>query len=170
MLNHRLVRGLDYYTRTVFEIQPAEGGSQSALGGGGRYDDLIALIGGKPTPAIGFATGMERIVLNLINQGIAVPPAEKPAVFIACMGGNARVEAVKLAAKMRDAGIAVISSSGERSLKAQLRHANAAGASYAAIIGEDEVKAGVVMLRNMETGEQQEMQPDDLIKLAGNGQ
>ena len=170
VLNHRLVRGLDYYTRTVFEIQPAEGGSQSALGGGGRYDDLIAIIGGKPTPAIGFATGMERIVLNLVNQGIAVPPAEKPAVFIACMGENARAEAVKLAAALRDAGIAVISSSGERSLKAQLRHANAAGVKYAAIIGEDEVKAGMVMLRNMETSEQQQMQPGELLKLAGDGQ
>jgi histidyl-tRNA synthetase len=170
VVNHRLVRGLDYYTRTVFEIQPAEGGSQSALGGGGRYDDLIALIGGKPTPAIGFATGMERIVLNLVNQGICIPPAEKPVVFIACLGGNARVEAVKLAAELRAAGIAVISSSGERSLKAQLRHANAAGARYAAIIGEDEVRAGIVMLRNMETSEQQEMQPGELLKLAAAGQ
>jgi histidyl-tRNA synthetase len=170
VLNHRLVRGLDYYTRTVFEIQPAEGGSQSALGGGGRYDDLIAMIEGKPTPAIGFAAGMERIVLNLQNQGISMPPAEKAAVFIACMGRAACVEAVKLAAELRDAGIAVISSSGERSLKAQLRHANVAGVKYAAIIGEDEVKAGVVMLRNMGTSEQQEMPPDELIKLAGGGQ
>ena len=170
LLNHRLVRGLDYYNRTVFEMQPAEGGSQSALGGGGRYDDLIAIIGGKPTPAIGFATGIERIVLNLENQGIGVPPAEKPAVFIACMGRDAWVEAVKLAAGLRDSGISVISSSGERSLKAQLRHANAAGVKYAAIIGDDEVKAGVVMLRNMETSEQQAVQPDELLKLAGPGQ
>jgi len=167
VLNHRLVRGLDYYTRTVFEIQPVEGGSQSALGGGGRYDDLIATIGGKQTPAIGFATGLERIVLNLANQGIAVPPAEKPVVFIACMGRDACVEAVKLAAGLRDAGIAAIGSSGERSLKAQLRHANAAGVKYTAIIGEDEVKAGVVMLRNMQTSEQQEIPPDELLKLAG---
>ncbi len=169
-LNHRLVRGLDYYTRTVFEIQPDQGGSQSALGGGGRYDDLIAIIGGRPTPAIGFATGMERIVLNLENQGIGVPPAEKPAIFIACLGGSARLEAVKLAAALREAGTAVISSSGERSLKAQLRHANAAGAKYAAIIGEDEVKAGVVMLRNMQTSEQQQLPPDELLKLAGPAQ
>jgi histidyl-tRNA synthetase len=170
VLNHRLVRGLDYYTRTVFEIQPAEGGSQSALGGGGRYDDLIAIIGGRPTPAIGFATGMERIVLNLVNQGRAVPMAEKPAVFIACMGRDACVEAVRLAALLRDSGIAVIGSSGERSLKAQLRHANAAGVKYTAIIGEDEVKAGVVMLRNMQTSEQQQVQPDELLKLANTGQ
>jgi len=169
VLNHRLVRGLDYYTRTVFEIQPAEGGSQSALGGGGRYDDLVAIIGGRPTPGIGFATGMERIVLNLENQGIVVPPAEKPAVFIASMGRDACVEAVKLAAALRNAGTAVISSSGERSLKAQLRHANAAGVKYTAIIGEDEVKAGVIMLRNMETSEQQVSQPDDLLKLIGAG-
>jgi len=167
VLNHRLVRGLDYYTRTVFEVQPVEGGSQSALGGGGRYDDLITMIGGKPTPAIGFAIGMERIVLNLKSQCIAVPQPAKPAVFIACMGNDARVEALKLAATLRDAGIALISSSGERSLKAQLRQANTMGAAYAAIIGDDEVKAGTVMLRNMETSDQQQVQQDELIKLLG---
>jgi histidyl-tRNA synthetase len=113
---------------------------------------------------------MERIVLNLENQGIVVPPAEKPAIFIACMGSAACVEAVKLAAALREAGTAVICSSGERSLKAQLRHANAAGAKYTAIIGEDEVKAGVVMLRNMQTSEQQQMPPDELLKLAGSVQ
>jgi histidyl-tRNA synthetase len=165
--NHRLVRGLDYYTKTVFEIQPSEGGSQSALGGGGRYDDLIAMLGGKPTPAIGFATGMERIVLNLKNQGIEVPKPAGPALFLACMGQAARIEALKIAAWLRESGIAVIVSPGERSLKAQLRHANSLGASYTAIIGEDEVKAGTLMLRHMENGEQQEVPPADLKKLLG---
>ncbi|MHB8085005.1 MAG: histidine--tRNA ligase [Dehalococcoidia bacterium] len=165
ILNHRLVRGLDYYTKTVFEIQPFEGGSQSALGGGGRYDDLIGMLGGKPTPAIGFATGLERIVLNLKSQGIEVPDNNKPALFIACMGEEAKTAAIKIAADLREAGISVIVSSGERSLKAQLRHANAVGAASAVIIGDDEVKSGTVMLRNMETGEQQEVQPEELKKL-----
>jgi histidyl-tRNA synthetase len=165
ILNHRLVRGLDYYTKTVFEIQPAEGGSQSAIGGGGRYDDLIAMIGGKPAPGIGFAAGLERIVLNLMTQGVKVPTGERPAIFIACLGVDARMEAVRLSAALRGEGIPLLTSSGERSLKAQLRHANAAGVKYAAIIGGDEMKAGTVMVRNMETGEQQETRPEELIAL-----
>ncbi|MBM3167256.1 MAG: histidine--tRNA ligase, partial [Chloroflexi bacterium] len=95
-VNHKLVRGLDYYTKTVFEIQPPGEGSQSALGGGGRYDDLIEELGGKPTPAIGFASGMERVVLNLKRQQIAVPEAQKPDIFIACMGEQAKLGGVKL--------------------------------------------------------------------------
>ena len=167
VLNPRLVRGLDYYTKTVFEIQPSEGGSQSALGGGGRYDDLIAMLGGKPTPAIGFATGMERIVLNLKSQNVNVPGPVKPALFIACMGSPARIEALKIAASLRDAGISVIVSTGDRSLKAQLRQANTVGATSTVIIGDDEVKAGTVMLRNMENGEQQAVQPEELKGLLG---
>ena len=170
VLNHRLVRGLDYYTKTVFEIQPADGGSQSALGGGGRYDDLITMIGGKPVPGIGFAAGLERIVLNLKTQGVKVPPGEKPSVFIACIGGEARVEAFRLSAALRDDGIALVMSSGERSLKAQLRHANAVGVKYAAIIGGDEMKMGTVMVRNMETGEQQETRPEELVAMLKAGQ
>ena len=170
VLNPRLVRGLDYYTKTVFEIQPLEGGSQSALGGGGRYDDLIAMLGGKPTPAIGFATGIERIVLNLKSQNVKVPGPEKPALFIACMGDTARIEALKIAASLRDAGVSVIVSTGDRSLKAQLRQANTVGATSAAIIGDDEMKAGTVMLRNMENGEQQEIQPEELKRLLGSQQ
>jgi histidyl-tRNA synthetase len=170
VLNPRLVRGLDYYTKTVFEIQPLEGGSQSALGGGGRYDDLIAMLGGKPTPAIGFATGIERIVLNLKSQNVKVPGSAKPSLFIACMGDTARVEALKIAASLRDAGVSVIVSTGDRSLKAQLRQANTIGAASTAIIGDDEVKAGTVMLRNMENGEQQEIQPEELKRLLGSQQ
>jgi histidyl-tRNA synthetase len=167
VLNSRLVRGLDYYTKTVFEIQPLEGGSQSAMGGGGRYDDLISMLGGKSTPAIGFATGIERIVLNLKNQNVVVPAMLKPALFIACMGEAARIEAMKIAASLRDAAIPVIVSSGDRSLKAQLRQANTIGAGSAVIIGDDEVKAGTVMLRNMQNGEQQEIKPEELRKLLG---
>ena len=170
VLNHRLVRGLDYYTKTVFEIQPADGGSQSALGGGGRYDDLITMIGGKPVPGIGFAAGLERIVLNLKMQGVKVPPGERPAIFIACLGADARIEAFRLSAALRDEGIPLVMSSGERSLKAQLRHANATGVKYAAIIGGDEMKAGTVMVRNMETGEQQETRPEELIALLRAGE
>jgi histidyl-tRNA synthetase len=148
-LNYRLVRGLDYYTRTVFEIQPEDEGGQSAIGGGGRYDDLIEELGGKPTPAIGFATGIERIILNIKKQGIAVPTLPGLQVFVAYLGDPARDEAVKLTASLRQAGISAAITTGVKSLKAQLRQADSLGAQYAVIIGEDEVKAGTAILRHM---------------------
>ena len=161
-LNHRLVRGLDYYTRTVFEIQPEEEGGQSTIGGGGRYDGLIEELGGKPTPAIGFATGMERIILNLKKQGITVPGPSALQVYIAYMGDPAREEAIKLTANLRQAGISALSSTGGKSLKAQLRQANTLGALYAVIIGEDEVKAGTATLRDMADARQETIAPGDL--------
>jgi histidyl-tRNA synthetase len=164
-LNHRLVRGLDYYTKTVFEIQPPGEAAQSALGGGGRYDDLIQELGGKPTPAIGFAAGMERVVLNLKKQKIAAPDSAAPPVFIANLGNEAKLEAIKLASVLRASGIAAVVGTGDRSLKGQLRQANSLSSSYTAIIGEDEVKIGVVTLRNMGTGEQETYTPAALVEL-----
>ncbi|OGO07737.1 MAG: histidine--tRNA ligase [Chloroflexi bacterium RBG_13_57_8] len=148
-LNHRLVRGLDYYTRTVFEVQPEEEGGQSTIGGGGRYDDLIEELGGKPAPAIGFATGIERIILNLKKHGIGVPETPGPQALIASMGDKGREAALKLAASLRREGISAVCALGEKSLKAQLRQANALKARFTLIIGEDEVKAGSVTLRDM---------------------
>ncbi|MFH1652062.1 MAG: histidine--tRNA ligase [Chloroflexota bacterium] len=153
--NHRLVRGLDYYTRTVFEFQPAEGGAQSTICGGGRYDDLMAELGGKPTPAIGFATGIERIILNLKKQGVSIPLPPAPAVFLADMGGATREAAVRLAARLREDGISVISAPGKESLKAQLRQANTLGVRYTVILGEEELKNGSAALRDMSSANQQ---------------
>lgn len=162
-MNHRLVRGLDYYTRTVFEIQPEAEGGQSTIGGGGRYDNLIAELGGKPTPAIGFATGMERIVLNLKNQNIPVPPLDKPEVFIAFVGN----EAIKLASRLRQVGIGVVGGIGNKSLKAQLRQANTLGVRHSIILGEQELKDNTAILRDM-TSAQQEIVPltrlEELLK------
>jgi len=157
-VNHRLVRGFDYYTRTVFEVQPEVEGGQSSVGGGGRYDDLIEELGGKPTPALGFAAGIERIILNLKQQNIDVPPLEEPQVFIAHIGDEAREEAIKLASRLRQAGIGVIEAIGSRSLKAQLRQANTLGVHHTVIIGDQEVKTGTVVLRDM-TNAQQETVP-----------
>lgn len=169
-LDHRLVRGLDYYTRTVFEVQPlgAEG-QQSALGGGGRYDDLIAEIGGRPTPAIGFAAGIERAVLAMKGQGVEPPPPPGTVVLVAHIGAEAEGEAVRLAAGLRRAGIAAVVSAGGRSLKAQLRQANALGIGHAIIIGEDEVRAGTVVLRDMTKGEQRAMSAAELVTALGAG-
>jgi len=154
-VSHRLVRGLDYYTRTVFEIQPESEGAQSTLGGGGRYDDLISELGGRPTPAIGFASGMERIILNLKKQGVTVPAIPKPQVFVAYVGDEARDGAVALAARLRRAGIGVIGAVGSRSLKAQLRQADSLACSYTVIIGDEEIKTDTVILRDMTTSEQE---------------
>ena len=154
-VNHRLVRGLGYYTRTVFEIQPAFGGSQSSLGGGGRYDGLIEELGGKTTPAVGFGTGIERIILNLKEQNIAVPPLIKPQVFVAYLGDEARDEAFKLAASLRRAGIGVIQAIGGRSLKSQLRQANSLAVLKAVIIGDAELKTGTAIVRDMTTASQE---------------
>ena len=165
VINHRLVRGLDYYTRTVFEIQPEEEGAQSTLGGGGRYDDLIEELGGKPTPAIGFATGIERIILNLKKQNIPVPPLPMPPVFISYIGDEGKEEAIKLAATLRKNGISIIQAPGSKSLKAQLRQANNLGAHYAVIIGEQEVKTSTVILRDMTTSEQKSVSISDLQEL-----
>ncbi|UCD54377.1 MAG: histidine--tRNA ligase [Dehalococcoidia bacterium] len=163
-LNHCLVRGLDYYTRTVFEIQPEGEGAQSTLGGGGRYDDLIEELGGKPTPAIGFAAGIERMILNLKKQGVPIPTQPRPQVLRAYIGDEARDEAIKLAATLRQNSIGVIEAVGDRSLKAQLRQANNLDAKHAVIIGDQEVKDGTVILRDMTTSEQKTVPIKELEK------
>jgi len=153
-LNPRLVRGLDYYTRTVFEVEPQANGGQSALGGGGRYDNLIEELGGKPTPAVGFATGLERIILNLKRQKLDIPALPRPDVFIASLSGEAKTAAIKLASELREAGIAVIVATGDKSLKGQMRQADSLGIAYALIIGKQELSQGNVIWRNMGSGEQ----------------
>ena len=138
----------------MFEVHPEKEGSQSALGGGGRYDDLIQELGGKPTPGLGFACGIERIILNLKKQNIPIPSLPTPRVLIASLGDEARVKALKLAATLRQAGIGVIEAIGSRSLKAQLRQANNLNVTTAVIIGDEELKTGTVILRDMTTSQQ----------------
>jgi histidyl-tRNA synthetase len=163
-LSHRLVRGLDYYTKTVFEVTPqGESGAQVAIVGGGRYDNLIEQLGGKSTPAVGFATGIERLVLNLKRQEVAVPNVPTPSVFMACLGNEAKEKALELISQLRKAGISTVGTFGDRSLKAQLKQANASKARYTIIIGEDEVKSRTVVLRNMAKGEQKTISIDKLV-------
>ena len=166
-VNPCLVRGLDYYTRTVFEVQPEAEGSQSTLGGGGRYDDLIEELGGKPTPAIGFATGIERIILNLKKQNVPIPPLPKPQVFIAYVGDEAKDKATKLASTLRQDGTGVIEAASSKSLKAQLRQANTLGVRHTVIIGEQEIKTGTVILRDMTTAQQKAVPINELQGLLG---
>jgi histidyl-tRNA synthetase len=160
-----LVRGLDYYTSTVFEIQPEGGGAQSTIGGGGRYDNLIEELGGKPTPAVGFATGIERIILNMQKQGAQPSPIPKPKVYVAYLGEEGNREAIKLIAELRRAGISAIKALGDRSLKAQLKQADTLGVAQVMIIGEEEVKRGSVIVRDMREREQREIPAEKAIAL-----
>ena len=147
-LNHRLVRGLDYYTKTVFEVWAEGIGAQSAVCGGGRYDGLVELLGGQPTPAVGFAAGLERIVMVMKAQDVAVPALPAPPVFIAHLGEAARVRAVRLLADLRDADVAAqIAISG--SLRSQLRTADKKGARFTLILGENELERGEVAVKDM---------------------
>ncbi len=164
-VNHRLVRGLDYYTKTVFEIGPrGEGQAQATIGGGGRYDDLVEQLGGRATPAIGFATGIERIVLNLKKQHVDVAEAMSPAVYVAYQGEAGKNEAIRLTAMLRRSGCAAVSAFGERRLKAQLRHADSFGARRVVIIGDSEVEDGAALIKDMKTGEQQKVRLDEVAE------
>jgi len=169
-LNHRLVRGLDYYTRTVFEVEPRHRGGQSTLGGGGRYDDLIEELGGKPIPAVGFATGLERIILNLKEQKTEIPELRRPDAFIAYLGEEAKVESMKIASALRKVGIAIITATGNKSLKGQMRQANSLGAAYALILGEQEIHNQNVILRDMKSGEQKTVPVTEIDGMLKQGQ
>jgi histidyl-tRNA synthetase len=155
-LNPRLVRGLDYYTRTVFEFQPAHGGAQSTVGGGGRYDGLIELLGGPPTAGTGFGTGFERIILNLKHQGVEAPDDSRPLVYVAYQSEGAHQEALRLASLLRRQRVPTIVAVGDRSLKSQMRQADGLGVTYAVILGERELRAGTVVLKDLRDGSQQE--------------
>jgi histidyl-tRNA synthetase len=153
----RLVRGFDYYTRTVFEVHPPEEGGQSALCAGGRYDGLIQELDGPPTPGIGFAAGMERMVLNLKRQGVPIPEENLVRAVVAYLGDEAKETAISLASQLRSKGIAAILAPAGRSLRAQMRYANSLGIPYTLILGDDEMKKGSVILRDMTQGEQREV-------------
>lgn len=163
-LDGRLVRGLDYYTKTAFEVLSGELGSQDALGGGGRYDDLIEMLGGNPTPAVGFAAGIERLLLVLSKQkGLQVSP--KPLdLFVVVLGDDAKKVTLQVLEQLRHRLVRCDTDFVGRSLKAQLRTANRSGARYALIIGEDELSRGKVVLRDMEKSQQEEIDLDETVQ------
>ncbi|MDA0797792.1 MAG: histidine--tRNA ligase [Chloroflexi bacterium] len=167
VLDSKLVRGLDYYTRTVFEVHPDREGSQSAVCAGGRYDGLIEQLGGKPTPGIGFAAGIERLILNLREQGATagiVPPAP---IVIAYSGAEAKTKAVVIATELRAADVTAVLAP-ERSMKAQMRYASSVGARKVVILGPKELEAGVATVRDMETAEQKEEPQGGLLESLSN--
>ncbi len=149
-LDSLIVRGLDYYTRTVFEFTSEI--DKLALNGGGRYDGLAELLGGSPTPGIGFGAGVERIILELKKQDIVPPLEEKPRAFVVYFGKMAELKevAVRLVAELRQAGIKTEMSYGDRSPKAQMKQANASGAAFALIIGESELANNSVSVKDLQ--------------------
>ena len=154
VVDERLVRGLDYYTRTVFEFHPLEEGAQSSMGSGGRYDGLAELLGGAPTPGVGFGSGIERLIINLKRQEIGIPVPPPPALYIAHLTPEAAAMAVVLADSARAADLRVVVGTAGRSLKSQMRQAGAQHARTVAIIGADEAAAGQATLRDLATGEE----------------
>ena len=158
-----LVRGLDYYTHTVFEIVPAEAGSQVTVLAGGRYDGLIEEIGGPATPGIGFGMGIERMANNLRSQGLAPEAAGGPAVLVVALGETTGPRASALAAALRGAGVSATQAFGGRSMKAQLRHANRMGARVALIVGERELAEGVVQVRDLAGSAQRSLPMDAVV-------
>jgi histidyl-tRNA synthetase len=166
-LDERLVRGLDYYTRTVFECHPLEEGAQSSMGSGGRYDGLAELLGGPPTPGIGFGTGFERLIINLKRQEVPVPAAAAPHLYVAHLTPEAAEPALRLAAAVRGAGYEAVVGGAGRSLKAQLRHANALGARYAAIIGVEELAAAEVTLRDLSAHDERRVELNAVVRILG---
>ena len=150
--DYKLVRGLDYYTRTVFEVQVDNGmGSQNAIGGGGRYDKLAEEVGGRATPGLGFALGFERCVLALEAAGVAFPKAQRCDLFVACVDDTVRARAFALVQECRDAGFVTEMDHQKRSLKSQFKLADKLGAARVAVLGPDELDAGEVTLRDMAT-------------------
>lgn len=156
-LNFRLVRGIDYYTKTVFEVWAAGIGAQAAVCGGGRYDGLAEAIGGPPTPGVGFGSGIERIILGLQEAGIEPPAPPQPAVLVAHFGGATKTAAVQLAFRLRAAGIGarLAFARERRSLKSQMREANKQAIKTVLIVGEEELAQNTVVVRPLDGGEQQ---------------
>jgi len=162
--NPRLVRGLDYYTKTAFEIISGELGAQNAIGGGGRYDDLVEELGGKSTPAVGFAAGIERMIITINQQKVEWPAEKGLDVFVAKVDEKNKDTAFRLLQKMRNAGLSADMDYSEGSLKSQMRIANKIGVKFTIIVGEEELSKNMVILRNMQTKEQKRIQMDNLIK------
>jgi histidyl-tRNA synthetase len=162
-LNPKIVRGLDYYTRTVFEFLTTDIGSQAAVCAGGRYDGLVEELGGKPTPALGFAMGLERIILTMESQGLDFAEEKTCDLYIAPMGNAAAEKAMELASVMRDEGFFVEYDLVGRGLKAQMKYADKIKAKFVIVLGDNELADNKAKLKNMATGEQTDISLGDSL-------
>ena len=166
-VNSGLVRGLDYYTKTVFEITSNELGSQDALLGGGRYDSLVETLGGKPTPGIGFAAGIERILL-LINEENFKEHKPVPDIYLICLEKKGIPVSLNIAKILRLKGLNIVSDPLRRSMKAQMRDANKLRARYVLILGESELKDNTIIFKNLESGKQESIKQEKIVKYFDN--
>ncbi len=160
-VNPTIVRGLDYYTKTVFEFVTDCIGAQGTVCGGGRYDGLIEELGGKHLPSLGFAMGMERLLMVMESQGIKIPDDDKCTLYVAAMGDKARVKAFELVTKVRSCGMAAETDVIGRGLRAQMKYADKIGAKYSLVIGDNELEKGSAEVKNMTTGGKTELALDD---------
>jgi len=165
-LNSRIVRGLDYYTRTTFELweNEEEKGRQNALGGGGRYDNLVEILGGRPTPAVGFAGGIERIISIMKDKDVSVPKNPEPDVFVAQLGNEARKKILKLMEQLKKAGFTIAESLAKNGIKPQLELANKLGARFSLILGQKEIIDGTILIRDMKGGIQEIINYEKIIQ------
>ena len=163
-VNPRIVRGLDYYTRTVFEFVSTDIGAQGTVCGGGRYDGLIEELGGPHVPSLGFGLGTGRLLMLLEAQGIELPKPSRCDIYIAPMGENASYEAAAIVADLRAGGISAQTDVVGRSLKAQMKYADKIGAKYTMVLGDDEIASGKAKIKNMDSGEATEMVLADLAE------
>lgn len=161
-VNPDIVRGLDYYTRTVFEFVSTDIGAQGTVCGGGRYDGLVEELGGPSVPAIGFAAGIERLMLLMENTGVNFPEESKPLIYVAGMDEKTRAFAFGLVTNLRKNGISAEMDHMERSVKAQLKYADKIGAKYVAVIGENELLSGETNVKRMSDGVQNTVKFGDM--------
>jgi histidyl-tRNA synthetase len=154
-IDNRLVRGLDYYTQTAYEIWAGELGAQNAVCGGGRYDNLAEAIGGPNVPGVGFASGIERIVITMEGQGVCPGEAPKIDIYVIAAAPEAAFEVAKLTHELRAAGLSADMDYAGRSVKTQMKYASAVGAGWVCIIGGDELASDVVVLKDMTGGNQE---------------
>jgi histidyl-tRNA synthetase len=158
-LNPRLVRGLDYYCLTAFEITSSHLGAQNAVGAGGRYDGLVELLGGPPTPAVGFAAGLERIAMMLPEKSV---PQSLPSVYVAAFGSEGTQAGARLLDALRQAGLSAQTDYRATTLKGHLRQADRSGSRFAVLLGDDEAKSGSAVVRNMDSKAQDTVALPDL--------
>lgn len=156
-INSKIVRGLDYYTKTVFEFVSNAIGSQGTVCGGGRYDGLVEELGGQKTPSLGFAMGLERLMLVLEAQNADMPEPVKPDLFVIAIGDKATLTAIDIVKDMRADGFTALLDLNQRSVRAQMKYADKLNAKYSVIIGDNEVEEGIAKLKNMQTGEENEI-------------
>lgn len=163
-VNPQIVRGLDYYTKTVFEFVSGDIGAQSTVCGGGRYDGLIAQLGGPAVQSVGFAMGLERLMMVLEAQNAEFPEKATCDIYFAPMGENEQVFATKLCAILRAEGFEALSDINGRGLRAQLKYANKIGAKFTCVLGEDEVNCGILRIKNMQNGEETEVKAENIVE------